>query len=499
MRRKFLILISIVFFHFLAAGQDMLGISSSNYAGVYGISANPSNMVANRLYMDFNLIGFQGFIASNYIYMQTGEFYQFLKDRTLPVYYTDEREKRNYTIDRTMEMKHGVQNLRIMGPSAMVVKGRHAFGLTTSFRSTTAVRELPPEMAIFFYEGIDYQYQHEINYVHDHTIKGNSMAWVELGLSYAYNFHRHRWNYWSAGITIKPLFGNAGLYAAATGADYYVHNDDSASVYNATVEFGLALPVDYETDEFLSPLGTRGFGMGIDLGITFQKTEKGHSTRIYPRLCEPPFEEYNYRIGFSVLDLGYIKFKENAVQKTYTNTSTEWYRPYDTVKYSSISNLLYKIDNHFLDNAETYESKETFTLYLPPSISFQADVKLRKYTYINVTGVYGLKLGKRALSRPSVLSVSARYETARWEVSMPISLYEWNILEPRIGLAARYGNFFIGVDRLNALLGLSKFNGIDFYAGLRLNLSNLFRMNFIKGNCGLRKMYNIETFDYRNF
>jgi hypothetical protein len=138
-------------------------------------------------------------------------------------------------------------------------------------------------------------------------------------------------------------------------------------------------------------------------------------------------------------------------------------------------------------------------MYLPPAISLQGDLKLKRYIYLNFMGIYGLKLGNRFLSRPSILAFSARYETARWEISLPLSVYEWQFSKPRVGLYVRYGNFFIGSDRLNPLVGASTFNGMDFYFGLRLNLSNLLGMNYIKGNCGMRKMYNIETFDYRNF
>jgi hypothetical protein len=499
MKLRSLAVTVLFFLNLLLSAQDMLGLMSSNYAGIYGISVNPSTMAATRLYMDYNLIGAQGFLVNNYVVIQREEFITLVWDRTFPSYYTSEGEPRDFNIDRSAEMKNGFQNLKIMGPSGLVVKGRHAFGITSSYRTAFSFQDLPPEMAIFLYEGIDYEYQHNINYEHDHKIKTSGMGWTEIGLSYAWNFHRYRWNYWSAGITVKPLFGNTGFYTAITDLEYFVHNDDSASIYDATFEFGMSLPLDYETDEFYSPFKTRGVGIGFDLGITFQNTEKGHSTTIYSSLCEPPFEEYNYRIGFSILDMGFIKFKQNAIYQSYTNTSTEWYKPYDTIGYTSIKNGLTKLENYFQANAEIFESDETFTLYLPPALSLQAELKLRKYIYLNMTTFYGLKLGDRFLYRPSVFSFSARYETPRWEISLPLSVYEWQFSKPRLGIYLRYGNLFIGSDRLNLLLGNSTFNGMDLYGGIRLNLSNMLRMNFIKGYCGFRKMYNIETFDYRNF
>lgn len=499
MFRKVLAIIILLLLNCAMMAQDMLGVRNSNYAGIYGISLNPSTMVASRLYMDFNLIGVQGFVDNNYAFIQQDEFFEFMQTRTLPVYYTWDHERRYFDIDRSNAMKHGFQNSNIQGPSGMVVKGKHAFGITTAFRTSSSFRELPPDIAIFLYEAIDFGMQHNIEYSHDIQSSATTMAWTEIGFSYAYNFHRHRWNYWSAGISVKPLFSSSGMYAGVDHVDYMVHNDDSASVYDVSLEYGFAVPVDYETGESLPVFKNRGTGIGIDLGFTFQRTEKGHSTAIYSRICEPPFEEYSYRIGFSILDLGFVKFKNNALFNSYINSSTEWYKPYDTVKYSSIKNIIYKVDSYFLDNAEEHNTADYFTIYLPVSFSLQADVKMRKNVYVNFMGIAGIKPSKRYLYRPSIIAFTPRYETARWEVSLPVSIYEWNISQPRIGFSIRYGNVFFGFDRLNTIMGFGNFTGVDFYAGLRLNLSNAFRMNFVKGQCGMKKMYNIETFDYRNF
>jgi len=496
---KILFAILLFFLNWSLSAQDMLGVVNSNYSGVYGISLNPSGMVTSRLYMDFNLIGVQGFVDNNYMYIQRDEFVGVIRDRTVPVYYTEEDEIRHFDIYRNNENKFGYQNLKILGPSAMVVTGRHAFGITSSFRSVSSFHDLPPDIAVFLYEAIDYEFQHNIDYFHDSKIKASSMAWFELGLSYAYNFHRNRWNYWSGGITIKPLFGTAGLYTSVDNLDYIVHNDDSASINSASLEYGMALPVNYATNEYQPGLKIRGMGIGLDLGVTYQRTEKGHSSTVFSAICEPPYEEYNYRIGVSLIDFGFIKFNKNAIFNNFQNTSAEWYKPYDTIGYSSLNDVLFKIQDYFFNDAEVTETKDFFTLYLPPALSIQADVKLRTNLYLNFTGFYGLKVGKSFLYRPSVISFSPRYETPRWELSLPISFFEWNVAKPRVGFSFRFGNVFFGFDRINSIFNGSNFSGIDFYAGLRLNLSNAFRLNFIKGYCGKTKMKNIEIFDFRNF
>ncbi|MCD4696697.1 MAG: DUF5723 family protein [Bacteroidales bacterium] len=484
---------------FTVCAQDMLGIVQGNYAGVYGIGINPSSMATSKLYLDINLIGIQGYVNNKYIYIDRNDFFQLVINNKIPKYYTEENEHRSYNIYRNNIDKHSFQNIRISGPGAMLVDGKHAYGLNTSFRTVTAFEGVPNDVAIFLYEAIDYEKQHQINYSHIDPIKTGSLSWFELGLSYAYNFHRYRWNHWSAGITLKPLFGSAGFYTILENVDYRVENDSLAFASNATFNYGVSVPVNYNSNELqLSPT-FRGFGFGVDAGITFQKTTKGHQNFVYSRICEQPYEKYNYRIGLSIIDLGYIKFSKDAIYERYTNASTTWYKPDDILPDSTVNTIVQKINYYFNPENESSEKDDNFVMYLPPSLSLQADIWLNKQYYLNSMIFYGIKIGKGFVTRPSILSITPRYETARMEISLPVSVYRWKFSEPRIGFSFRFGNAFFGFDNLNSFLGLSDFTGFDFYAGIRLNLSNAFKLNFIKGSCGMKKMRNIETFDFRNF
>lgn len=477
----------------------MLGVLPGNYAGLYGVNLNPAGMGVSKLYLDFNLLSVNSSFTNNYAFIDGGDYLDFIFNGTVPKYYTAEHEERNYTIYRDNENYRGGFQNWIMGPGAMLVDGKHSYGITTGFKTNISFHQLPNDMGIFLYEAIDYDPQHNITYSHQKKIQTGSMAWFELGLSYAYNFKRYKWDSWSFGITVKPLFGTMGTFINIDQLTYRVHNDDSATVYNATFDYGFAIPIDYETNAFPKNPVIKGFGWGVDLGIVYARTTKGHSTRYYTRLCEQPYEEYNYKIGVSILDLGYIKFTKDAEINYFINTSTEWFRPYDTLPENSVNDLNDKVSSYFTDNAETVKQESKFNLNTPPALSIQGDYAINKLYYINATLIWGFNLGKTFLKRTSIVAITPRIETARYEISIPISVYEWEFGKPGIGLALRYGNFFVGTDRLNSLFGLTDFNEFSGYAGLRLNLSNTFRMNFIKGNCGNLKQRNIEMFDFRNF
>ena len=497
---RYLLLIYIIFlFHIALKGQEMLGIVNSNYAGVHGIGLNPSSMVGSKLYMDYNLLTINISEDNNYFYLLRNDWYNLLFHNISPIYYTQEGEIRNFKVYEDDTYKSGFAGIRLLGPSGMLVYGKHAFGLSTALRVNTSFTNLPAEIATFIYEAIDFEELHNIRYAHDKTIKAGALSWIELDFSYAYNFHRYGYKSWSAGITVKPLLGLSSTFTNVYSLDYTVHSDTTASIYDVTFDYGYSLPFNYDNNNFPEGPLIRGFGVGVDLGVTYMYTAKGHSNYAFGSLCEQPYEEYNYRIGISLLDVGYIKFSKKTHYRKYVNSATTWLEMYDTLPGNTINEINDKLDYYFLDNAEEVVNEESYIMNIPPALSVQFDYPIRRYLFLNGTVIYGFNIGKSYIKRPSILAFTPRYETNRMEVSLPISIYEWGWNSPRIGFYFRYGNFFLGFDKLNTALGLSDFTGLDFYIGLKLNLSNNFRMNFIKGYCQDKRVGDIETFDYRNF
>jgi len=473
--------------------QDMIGLAGSNYAGVLGISLNPSGMVGSKLYLDYNLIGFNISVDNDYVYITSDDFYNVLKGKE-PVYYTSKHEKRNFTYYDNNDLKDGYVDTKVLGPGAMLVYGKHAFGLTTSYRTLASFNNLPPDVATFLYEAIDYPPQQKKYYFHDKPIKGSFLSWLEIGVSYSYLIHRKKWEFWSLGVTLKPLLGYSGLYMSIDKVKYMVENDSTAYLQNTSFNYAYSLPVDYNTNNFKSGF-KRGFGFGGDIGVTYQKTRKGHNNGYFSRLCEQRYDSYNYKIGFSILDVGYIKFTKDAEYYSYKDASAYWYEPDDTLPTSTMNEISTKIASYFGNPAEVSSS---FSMYLPAAASLQYDRWMWRRFYLNGTLIYGFKFGDRSVKRPTVLSITPRWESARYEVSLPVSFYEWSPV-PKIGFSIRYGGFYFGSDNLNPLLKISDFTGFNIFFGMRLNLMRLLHMDYWKGNCNDLRMRNIETFDYRNF
>lgn len=477
----------------------MAGISGSNYAGVLGIGSNPSGITGSKLYMDYNLLSFNHTAGNNYGYWTGNDLREFMKNGLFPTYYTTAEEERDFTIFRNQVKRYGFSTNKVTGPSGMVVYGKHAFALTTALRSIVSFSNLTYDMAIFMYEGLDYPSLQNTIFQHEKKTSLATMQWFETGLSYAYNYYRYRFKSWSAGITLKPLFGVSSAYVFIDQVDYVVHNDDSASVYSADFRFGYSVPVDYESNALNWPPFFKGSGFAIDAGLTFWNTTVGHSSMAFSSICEPRFEPYRYKIGISLLDLGYIRFSKEAETFSFLDAHTEYFDPWDTLPAGTINEINTKVEYYFPNNVFEPKKESAFVMNLPTVLSIQGDYHIRQAWYVHGMIFQPIAISKNSIYRPASLTIAPRFETSALEIGFPITIMAWDFTKPNIGVGFRYENFFIGFDNMIPMTTLVNFTGFSIYFGLRLNLSKALRMYYLKGLCAPLRRRNIEIFDYRNF
>ncbi len=469
--KKVVILIFVLCSFSIARSQEMLGIVNSNFAGSNGAMINPSSIVNSKLFMDINLISGDIFVQNNFLYIHaedyhTGDYLQ--KDPVFPKY-----GKYNQSFDRYRDekMRYAYSNIRLNGPSTMVINNDHAFALHTTARTIISVDRMPFEIANFSYEGLNFPPQFNINYIDD-NFRFGAMAWGEIGLTYAHIFHKEYLNQWSGGITVKRLLGYSAIFLQADNMDYVVFNDSTIDIRNIDAKTGFSLPINYDDNGFPEGSNIKGGGFGFDIGVSFHKKKRGYDNRKYRRLCTQPYKDYYYRIGVSLLDIGAIKFTENAEEHIFENGSEYWERV-DTLAFVDIHNLTNIISNRLLGSPTASLNKNEITMILPTALSLQFDYHYTKNIYFNSTLIYPVVFKNSYLQRPAQLSITPRYESPDIELSIPLSLYNWET--PRIGIAARYHFLTIGTDKLGGFFGLNDFTGMDIYFSVKIN--------FRKGNC----------------
>ena len=465
---------------FSASGQEMLGTTLGNYSGVNGIQLNPSLMLNSKTYLDINLLSGDFFVENNYLYLDKHDyrFSRFFRSTSeFPVheglYGTGDRMF--YQYENSMD-KNVYQQFRINGPGAMLIYGRHAFGLTTGFRSVISIHNMPYDIANFAYMGLNYRPQQNINYIDRRRSKIAEMTWAEIGLSYAYSLVQKNFSRITVGMSVRRLFGYAGLYTTINNADYLVPNDTTINVHNLNAEFGYSLPISYDKNELWNEKLFKGGGFGFDIGVTYTRLTRRYSTEYFNSLCSQRYDDYLYRVSFALIDIGAIRFTDHAVKMAVENKDADWVN-LGSFKFQNLQQLGDTISWKFYgDNTSAYKGNK-FYIWLPSSLSMQFDYHYYRNWYINGSLIYGFTMAPGSLSRPSQLSITPRYESNWFEANLPVSFYDWYLV--RMGLSLRFYYLTIGTEKLGQFFNLRNFTGMDFYFSIHYF--------FEKGICGKRK------------
>lgn len=471
------------------AAQEMNGYVHSNYSGITGAQINPTSMVNSKLYFDLNLIGFHVNVDNDFIYLAKDE-YKFTRFLSPTAEYPKHGEDNRIYYDHYNEkLKNAFTQVKILGPSVMFSKNDKAFGISTSVRNIVSGIDIPYEIAKFGAEGFDYTPLHRIRFVDNKDFRAGALSFAEISATYAQVIYKQNMDHLTAGITLKGLLGLGGAYFHVDNADYMLPNSDTLIVYNLNGKAGVSLPMDYHTGKstFSNPL-ILGTGLGVDVGLTYQLKMKGHTNKRYTA-CEQPFEDYYYKLGISLLDIGYIKFKKNTRQLTMEDAQGTWY-DFTHQNIETIDVLFGAVSSNFGADSTDLVNNDAFKVFLPAAASVQFDLRINKQMYVNASLVYPLLFNEYTIARPSQLSVTPRIEQDNFELALPITLY--NFRYPRVGLSARFSKFIIGTDKLGSFFGLSHFTGLDLYFMVKLPL--------IKGHClGRSRGHNCGNLEFRQY
>lgn len=134
-----------------------------------------------------------------------------------------------------------------------------------------------------------------------------------------------------------------------------------------------------------------------------------------------------------------------------------------------------------LDNYQSTSSDTSFKAKLPTAITTSFDYHLFPYVYVNSNFIQGFSRKRRhGVYRPSLISLTPRFETRYFEVAMPFALYDYR--RPQLGLMFRVYGIVIGSDKLGALLFRQNVYGADVYFNVKITLYRSFKCIKKKGN-----------------
>lgn len=478
LKTKYTIFIVLILIGIQVKGQEMLGLGFSNYSGISGENINPAFLTGSKVYLDINVVGAGISFENNFGYIPQGNatIWSVLRGDSLPMVYNSSNGFETfYTYYKNKPYYNIYAMATAMGPGFMLQDGKQAFGLSLSFRNYGSAYHFPGQ----FLQNIYHQGPYHGGLNHENSMKNfsiSSLSWAELSFDYAYDFYERYGNKFTAGIDLKILYGVEGFYSTTRILKYHWLSGDKIMLDTLNTTMGMALPVNYNgTNTNFNPWD-KGHGVGFNIGFLYTKTTNTVSEKGKRPLCSRPYEDYKYRIGLSILDVGGIRFRNNtrlyqfqAGNLPIEATQLGFYTTVDsTMNYYS---QLFKGDS-----IKTYKSSPLY-LSLPAAISLQMDYHLKKNFYISGFWINPLRFKTKTLRRPAQLAVIPRYDTRMLGVSLPVSWYDYQQL--RLGMALRIYSVTVGTEKLGTLLGLGNLSGVDFYFNIKFNLE--------KGTCESEK------------
>jgi len=494
---KYLIFIVLFLTVYNLKSQELLGLGFSNYSGISGRNINPAFLTGSKVFLDVNLVSASVFLENNFAYIPKNDAFirRLLQGEGLSKNYGPYKYNSFYTYYKNNSNYSFASNLSVTGPSFMLQVGKQTFGAGMAMRSYNSFYDFPGQILRTWYNGSPDTGVIALN-AHFKDVQLASLTWGELFFNYAVDIVDRYGDKLTAGIELKYLFGVEGFYIAVDDLKYHWISANEIKVDTLNARVGFAIPLDYNNlkKTNYNPWA-KGHGVGINIGIVYTKNKSSIPVKEEKPLCATPYEDYRYRIGLSVMDIGSVRFDRFA--QMYQSDVSNITKTLNSFQNDYTVN---SIVNYFDPLISTSSTAAPVFMSLPTAVSLQFDYHFTNSTYLSGYWSHPLRFNSRSLRRPAQLAVIPRYETRLIGLSLPLSLYDYQKL--RMGLSIRLYTLTIGTEKLGSLLGINDFNGIDFYFNIKFNLQKGKCSPWKTGACGKvgkykRKKVNIDKYLYK--
>lgn len=418
-----------------------MGIAHDNINVTEGIRVNPALSVDPIPWLDIHIGGVYGFGASNGVYAPKDQFSVF--SLQIP-----EELKQDFSVNKVTGQVEAI----VLGPAMNISLGKFSFGLSSAYKTYAIGRNLPQEFTRGMVDGLQIPeyYGTEIN---GGNYRVKSVSFGEVAVNAGMIAYQKDKTVINVGVNLKYLLGVGGVDLLVDNFHYEMYDSTNAAIYNFDGKYA-------GVDLGFHP----GVGFGADLGVTLEKKVVS-STYYTPhsKKSNCKYVDYVYRAGFSILDIGSIKFKHGAA-RTVESANGSWPN-YAEIRGGKISSVIDELDQIF-GNGVT-ESSSEYKSKLPLSFSAQFDYNFGRGLLINATLVYGVGL-KNSFGgeRMSMLAITPRYEGKRIGVSIPLSINQ--TFRPGIGLGIRFWYLTVGTGNIVPYFFDVDVYRFDFYAHLKV-------------------------------
>lgn len=472
MIKKILIVIAFIQFTISAIAQEWIGYSATNYAGVNAVLFNPAEIVNGRYQFDLNLVGVSIGFDNNFIGLKHPGFFlsKILKDsfdfsQMENTYAYDSWDKGN-----TKRVARVTVSQDALGPSILIpINPNNAFAISTRFRNMANIDGGQAELSK---QGIE-----EIHFdpLLKQTFDGSgysvdAMGWTELNFTYAAVLPLmpdKKNHFFKMGVTLKTLQGRYAAYNYGSDITYQFENSDTLTLINSSVKYGHSENLEVKPFTFLNS-GIQSWGFGGEFGFVYEfrpDFEKMQTRDESGNWVErKDMNKYKLKAGFSLMDLGAVKFKKDPDSYDFTANVYKWNL------YPLSVNSIQEWDDTLNQRWPTVDpgNKESFSMNLPMTMNLFVDYNFKHNIYFNVGTSWSpvMKKNVEKLHGVTGIWITPRYENKWFGVGIPMSVGSNSHFD--VGLFGYVGPLYFGSpDMIRNIIG-SDVRGVRAYAGIKI-------------------------------
>lgn len=429
---------------------------------------NPASIVNNPRKWDVTIAGINVAAATNYFGFQKRalEHTGGLIKGDYPAF-NDDNFATNYLTQSDSEKPVSVfLGANLMLPSFMFTRAKHqdAFAFTIRTRAYANIDGIDPILAQIIINGENDSslFNQDFSAL---RVSAQAMIWTEYGITYGKTIAQTSNERLNAAARLKFLQGMYAMYLFINNVSYKFYQEDSMLIVSSLVHYGTSPNLEFTSDAIKFGFGGKP-AIGFDLGATYEFHPLTNvRTRMSSESKTTPFQnEYKYKIGLSVQDLGWIKYMKPANARDFT------------AQFDLDFNSLQTGGETPLDDAnDTLSSKFTmipddnkFRMNLPTVVSLQGDYFAGKNIYVNSTFNYAFqfKNNEDKIHEVTTFSITPRWDWKWLGTYFPLSYNKYSHF--RAGASLRLGPLVFGTADLLPLISKRDIKGVDFHFLLKV-------------------------------
>lgn len=476
--------IFILYFHLLtsafcllssfAFSQDFLGFANSPFAGVNAIDVNPAFIVNNPRGWDVTIYGVNVAAANNYLGFQkralahTGKTF----NGDYPAF-SDDNFMDNYLTKRPLKKPISTFTAaNITLPSFMFTRKKHqdAFAFTCKARSYANVDGIDPALANIILSSASSGGMDSSLFNTDFTgtrISVQTMVWVEYGFTYGKTAVQTKNERLNLAGRIKLLQGLYSMYAYLDDVKYKFYEKDSLLVLSSHVGYGHSPNLEFTPEALKFNFGSKpSFALDLGASYEFYPLTTVRSKMASQSNTSSLQHDYKFKVGFSLQDLGWIKFLKPQHARDFTMEVDQ------TLDFGSLqgsgSTPLADVDDSLNAKYGMDPSDDKYRMNLPTVASIQGDYYAGRNISINSTFNYAFQFTKNEnkIHEVTTLSITPRWDWKWQGFYLPFSYNKYSHL--RMGASVRIGPLIVGTSDLLPVLSNRDVYGADIHVMLKV-------------------------------